>query len=48
MFSGLIVHDGRVASVEGDARRGLTLVVEAPDALAAGVANGDSVAINGA
>ncbi len=48
MFSGLIVHDGRVASVDGDARRGLTLVVEAPDALAGGVANGDSVAVNGA
>ncbi|MBV9408630.1 MAG: riboflavin synthase, partial [Candidatus Eremiobacteraeota bacterium] len=47
MFSGLIVHDGRVASVEGDARRGLTLVVEAPGAIADGVANGDSVAISG-
>jgi riboflavin synthase len=48
MFTGLIVHDGRVASVEGDPRRGMTLVVEAPDAVAAGVAPGDSVAINGA
>ncbi len=48
MFSGLIAHDGRVASIEGDARRGMTLVVEAPDAIAAGVAIGDSVAINGA
>ena len=47
MFSGLIAHDGRVASVEGDARRGLTLVVEAPGAIGDGVANGDSVAING-
>jgi riboflavin synthase len=47
VFSGLIAHDGRVASVEGDARRGLTLVVEAPDAVAAGVALGDSVAVNG-
>ncbi|HTD35545.1 MAG TPA: riboflavin synthase [Candidatus Elarobacter sp.] len=48
MFSGLIAHDGRVASIEGDARRGMTLIVEAPDAIAAGVAIGDSVAINGA
>lgn len=47
MFSGLILHDGRVASADGDARRGLTLVVEAPDAVADGVANGDSVAVNG-
>lgn len=47
MFSGLIVHDGRVASVEGDATKGMTLVVEAPDAIADGVAAGDSVAING-
>ncbi|HEX3465838.1 MAG TPA: riboflavin synthase [Candidatus Elarobacter sp.] len=48
MFSGLIAHAGRVASIEGDARRGMTLVVEAPDAVADGVALGDSVAINGA
>ena len=48
MFSGLILHDGRVASVEGDARRGITLVVEAPDAVGDGVALGDSIAINGA
>jgi riboflavin synthase len=47
MFSGLIVHDGRVASLEGDARRGMTLVVESPGALAEGVAPGDSVALNG-
>lgn len=47
MFSGLIAVDGSVASVEGDARRGLTLVVEAPGAIADGVALGDSVAING-
>ena len=48
MFSGLIVIDGRVGSIEGDALRGMTLVVEAPDALAAGVALGDSIAVNGA
>ncbi len=47
MFSGLIVHDGRVAALEGDARRGLTLVVESPGAVADGVALGDSVACNG-
>ena len=47
MFSGLIVHDGRVASVSGDASRGLTLTIEAPEAVAAGVAPGDSIAING-
>ena len=47
MFSGLIAHEGRVASVEGDARRGMTLVVEAPEAIAGGVALGDSVAIDG-
>jgi riboflavin synthase alpha subunit len=47
MFSGLIVHDGRVASLAGDARRGMTLVVEAPGAIAEGVAPGDSVAVNG-
>jgi len=48
VFSGLIVIDGRVGSIEGDALRGMTLVVEAPDALAAGVALGDSIAVNGA
>jgi riboflavin synthase len=47
VFSGLIAHEGRVASVEGDAQRGITLVVEAPEAIAEGVAAGDSVAING-
>ncbi len=48
MFSGLIVYAGSVASVDGDTTRGMTLVVEAPDALAGGVAIGDSVAVNGA
>jgi riboflavin synthase len=47
VFSGLIAFDGAVASVDGDARRGLTLVVEAPAAIADGVALGDSVAVNG-
>jgi riboflavin synthase len=48
VFSGLIAHDGRVASIDGDAGRGMTLVVEAPDAVSDGVAIGDSVAVNGA
>jgi riboflavin synthase len=43
----LIVHDGRVGALEGDAERGLTLVVEAPGAVAEGVALGDSIAVNG-
>jgi riboflavin synthase len=48
VFSGLIVHDGRVSSTSGDRARGMTLVIEAPDAIADGVAIGDSVAVNGA
>lgn len=47
MFSGLISHLGRVASLRGDLRNGMVLTVEAPDALAEGVADKDSVAING-
>jgi riboflavin synthase len=47
MFSGLISHLGRVASLRGDLRNGMVLTVEAPDALAEGVAEKDSVAING-
>lgn len=47
MFSGLIAHLGRVAAIDGDAARGMRLVVEAPDAVAAGVADGDSIAIDG-
>jgi riboflavin synthase len=47
VFTGLIAHEGRVASLEGDRARGMTLVVEAPSAVADGVALGDSVAING-
>ncbi len=48
MFSGLIAYAGSVGAADGDAVRGLTLTVEAPDAIADGVAIGDSVAINGA
>ena len=47
MFSGLIAHAGVVVAIEGDAAHGMTLVVEAPGALADGVAHGDSVAVNG-
>ncbi len=47
MFSGLIAHLGRVASLRGDLRNGMVLTVEAPDAIAEGVAEKDSVAING-
>ena len=47
MFSGLIAFDGTVGAIDGDARRGMTLVVEAPAAIADGVALGDSVAVNG-
>ena len=34
MFSGLISHLGRVASLRGDLRNGMVLTVEAPDAIA--------------
>jgi riboflavin synthase len=47
MFSGLIAHLGRVASLRGDLRNGMVLTVEAPDAVAEGVAEKDSLAING-
>lgn len=47
MFSGLIGIDGRVAAVASDPRGGMTLTVDAPDAIAAGVALGDSIAVNG-
>jgi riboflavin synthase len=47
MFSGLIAHLGRVASLRGDVRNGMVLTVEAPGAVAEGVAEKDSIAING-
>jgi riboflavin synthase len=47
MFSGLIAHLGRIAAIEGDVERGITLSVHAPDAIAEGVEVKDSVAING-
>jgi riboflavin synthase len=47
MFSGLISHLGRVAAIRGDLSNGMVLTVEAPDAVAEGVAEKDSIAING-
>jgi riboflavin synthase len=47
MFSGLIHHLGRIVSVRGSLADGITLVVEAPDAVRDGVALGDSIAVNG-
>jgi riboflavin synthase len=47
MFSGLIAHLGRIAAIDGDLERGITLTVHAPDAIAEGVEIKDSVAING-
>jgi riboflavin synthase len=43
----LIAHLGRVVAVERDPRGGVRLVIEAPDAIAEGVAPKDSVAIDG-
>jgi riboflavin synthase len=48
VFSGLIVLDGSVERLEGDAQSGMTLVLDAPGAVADGVALGDSIAVNGA
>jgi riboflavin synthase len=47
MFSGLIAHLARISAIDGDAARGMRLVVEAPEAIAEGVAAGDSIAIDG-
>ncbi len=47
MFSGLIAHLGRIARIDGDAARGMRLVVHAPDAIADGIEIKDSIAING-
>jgi riboflavin synthase len=48
MFTGLIAYLGRVVSSERDPRGGVRLVIEAPDAIAEGVALKDSIAIDGA
>jgi riboflavin synthase len=47
MFSGLIAHLGRVAALRGDRHNGMTLTIEAPQAIAEGIAEKDSIAING-
>lgn len=47
MFSGLIAHMGRIAALEGSVGSGMRLTVEAPEAIAEGVAPKDSVAIDG-
>jgi riboflavin synthase len=47
MFSGLIAHLGRIARISGDAASGMRLLIEAPDAVAQGIAPKDSIAVNG-
>jgi riboflavin synthase len=47
MFSGLVGFLGRVEHITGDVRAGMRLVVEAPAALAEGIAIKDSIAVNG-
>jgi len=47
VFSGLIAHLGKVAAFESDPRGGVRLRIEAPGAIAEGVAVKDSIAING-
>jgi riboflavin synthase len=47
MFSGLVGFLGRVERITGDVRAGMRLVVEAPAALAEGIAIKDSIAVNG-
>jgi riboflavin synthase len=47
MFSGLIAHLGRITALRGDVRNGMVLTIEAPGAVADGVAEKDSIAVNG-
>lgn len=47
MFSGLIAHLGRVGAFTGDVHSGMRLTIEAPDAVAEGVEEKDSIAVNG-
>jgi riboflavin synthase len=47
MFSGLIAYLGTVASIEPDPRGGVRLRIDAPDAVAEGVAPKDSIAVGG-
>ena len=45
MFTGLVETIGEIAAVEGDDRRGVRFLVATP--LAAELADGDSIAVNG-
>jgi riboflavin synthase len=47
MFSGLIAHLGRVDRIAGNAHDGMRLVIDAPAAIADGIAVKDSIAVNG-
>jgi len=47
MFGGLISHLARVVALESDPRGGARLRIEAPEAIAEGVAEKDSIAIDG-
>ncbi len=47
MFGGLISHLARVAALEPDPRGGVRLEIEAPEAIAEGIADKDSIAIDG-
>jgi len=47
MFGGLIAHLATVQSIQKDPRGGMRLQIEAPEAIAEGVADKDSIAING-
>src|SRR5271170_2415815 len=47
MFGGLISHLARVAALAPDPRGGVRLEVEAPEAIAEGITDKDSLSING-
>jgi riboflavin synthase len=47
VFSGLIAHAGRVVDFRRESAGGARLVIEAPEAIAEGVAPKDSIAIDG-
>jgi riboflavin synthase len=47
MVSGLIAYLGRIERIDGDAARGIRLIVNAPDAIADGIEIKDSIAVNG-
>jgi riboflavin synthase len=47
MFSGLVAYLGRVEQLTGNVDAGMRLVIDAPDAIADGIAVKDSIAVNG-